>query len=405
MKEKSAIPYIVLLVLTILSQVSAFASTGQETASVFLILPIPESTDEPEVYKNFFFDAISIELDAAGARTISSDIVLNAETATIAYNTDTDKIDDTAIYSFAEQNKADFVLVCVYDSEDRRMRLKFLCYDVKSEQILSEIEEEAPLDLAIDQTIAKSIKQVLRSAQAQIVLVPATEKTANAEESADDPTESDAEDVALVTELETPIQIIENTNPETKSINGTRDQLPVPPISTDGLSTDIQESPARVKRFTLSFGYSPFFPIGKSAEYIKNAQMPALTTGLNFYISRLKIRTGIYSAFCWFEAEGSLAESDNMLIPAGIHIDLTGSGIELISLLLRLSGGPAFFGINVDETGYRFKIVPYALGTIGILAALDDSYGLSLELSFSACFEPDYPIIGYMPGLRFYING
>ena len=371
MRKKTAIYYIVFLVLMIFASVSIYAATGQETASSFLILPVPESADEPEVYKNFFIGAISIELEAAGALIISSDIGLNAETATIAYNADSGKIDDTAIYSFGKDSKADFVLVCVYGSENRRIRLKFLCYDVKEQQIIAEIEEEAPLDLAIDQTIGKSIKQVLRSAKAQIVLVPAAEETATTDDSTDTPTETDnaaestaAAEVAEVTELETPVQNQEDTIPEKEVIADTSDQLPVPPISSDGQSADIQEPPRHIKRFSFSFGYSPFFPIGKSAEYIKNAQMPALTAGLNFYISTLKIRTGIYSAFCWFKAEGSLAESENMLIPAGIHVDLTGSGIELISFLFRLSGGPAFFGINVDETGYRFKILPFALGTI-----------------------------------------
>jgi hypothetical protein len=388
MRKKTANHLIVFLVLMIFASVSIFAATEQETASSFLILSVPESADEPEIYKSFFIDAISIELATAGVLIISSDIGLNAGI----------NVDDSAVFSIANEHKADFVLVCVYGSEERRIRLKFLCYDVKNMQIISEIEEEVPLDLAIDQTIAKSIKQVLRTAQAQIVLVPAEEEAETTEHPTED--SADSAEVVLGTELEAPSQI------EEEIITGTSTELPAPPISSgDDPSTEIQEPPDRIKRFSVSFGYSPFVPIGKSSGYIENAQMPALTTGLNFYVSSLLIRTGIYSALCWFQAAGSLAESDNMLIPAGVHIDLTGSGIEVISFLLRLSGGPAFFGINVDDTGYQFKVLPYALGTIGISAAIGESYGLSLELSFSAFFEPDYPIMGYMPGIRFYING
>lgn len=62
-------------------------------------------------------------------------------------------------------------------------------------------------------------------------------------------------------------------------------------------------------------------------------------------------------------------------------------------------------GEKQTVTSVSSNVLPYVLGTPGTSVALSGAYGLSLEFSYAVFFEPDYPIMGYMPGLSFYISG
>lgn len=411
MKKNGIAGLLIAAIIVALFPFSLSATTGPEPPSQFLIVPIAEISEEAEVYSEFFLEAISIELKSAGIPVISPDA-----TEVGAINAG---ITDAEILALGKDVGADFVLICLFGSTQRKMRLKFSCYDIETGTIVAEVTERIPLDLGLDQTIAESMATILQSAQDRIVYSDSEsdgpDPNANNGDSADD--ESDA------VVLETSSQQDKDTASQQESPESDGDPSPDSAVSSasengstialgdastisSGTNTvpsdEIQSS--RGNRISFSIGYSPFLPVGRSAEYFESAIMPAITTGINLFIAATKIRTGIYSAFCWFTAEGTQISSNNMLIPAGLHVDVTGGGSESIAFLLRLSGGPAFFGVNADEAGYRFKILPYALGTVGISAAFGKTYGMSIELSFSAFFEPDYPIMGYMPGVRLYLS-
>ena len=369
----------ILLIFSFQARVAAL--DRPQYASSFLILPAAVNRDEEDTYSSLFYNLMSFELKSAGVQVLSS----NAVSANTAANivTSTGDADKALIFELGSEKGADFVLSCLYEWDTGKMQISFSCFDIKNSQMVKSISKKVQLDLSFDTIIAESVHSILDAVEDSLVLAAHENETAESEKLSDNGTSRKSEQTA-------------GTYINSEEEKAVRDLTPVETSQIPAGSKD--------KRIALSAGYSPFFPVGRASDYFDKAQMPTLTAVINMYVSVYQIRIGLYGAFCSFKATGTLATSENMLIPAGLNLEFTGNGIERTSFLMRISGGPAIFGVDIDSSGYIYKILPFALATLGTSFSISNTFELLFELSFAAFFEPDYPIMGYMPGIRFLIS-
>lgn len=373
----------VILSLLVISSFQAriAALDQQQYASSFLILPAAINTDEEDTYSGLFYSLMNFELRGAGVQVLSSDAVSENTATNIV--TSAGDADAPSIFELGSESGADFVISCLYEWDTGKMLISFSCFDIKNNQLVKSISKKVQLDLSFDAVIAESVHSILDAVEERLIPTAPEAETTKSENSSDNRADV-ISDQATAEQISSDEEI---SVPDLRSVE-------TPEVLTDSGN----------KLFALSAGYSPFFPVGKASDYFDKAQMPTLTAVINLHVSEFQIRIGLYGAFCSFTASSTQASSENMLIPAGLNLEFTGNGSETTSFLMRISGGPAIFGVDIDDSGFLYKTLPYALATLGTSFSISNTFELLFELSFAAFFEPDYPIMGYMPGIRFLLS-
>jgi hypothetical protein len=282
----------------------------------------------------------------------------------------------------APPQDADFVLEASFTVTGREVRLVFAWYTAGGMRRTQEVTLRGRMDLSLDRLVAEAVRGILRRESASLA-----EAAARRPPPAPAPGEPPADAAPAV------------VDPATA---GAAEGEPSAAPSAESSTT--ARTAGAAKRFELAAGSSLFLPVGRAAEYLKMGVFPSLSASYYFGRRRGRLGVGLCAGANLFRAQGDLASAESVLLPLGLDLRFTTRPDLPLALLVRLSGGAAVLGANLNGSGMLYKTIPYASAGLGLYLWLFRSGGVVLDGTCSVFFEGQIPIVGYAPGFGLYLR-
>lgn len=154
-----------------------------------------------------------------------------------------------------------------------------------------------------------------------------------------------------------------------------------------------------VKPFFLQWEVGPLLAIGDVTQYFTVGFETHIYAAYQFYKQeRFNMNLGLYSGVNYFNAEGSLASSENWLISLGPGFRMAYEVNSRMDLFYRLSLGVSIYSTSTNNMDYMSKIIPYGSLGAGIDINILDYMGCSLFIKYDLFLEGSTPIQSLAPG-------
>jgi hypothetical protein len=259
---------------------------------------------------------------------------------------------------------ADFFVAAMYNVADEEIQLVFTLYDIEEGNRCATASRKTMIDFTLDQIISGVIDELLLSIKHKLARyspvqqTPALEPAHPVVESAPDPTD--------------------------------------PPLKVP-------------KRIEIAAGVAPFLPIGKTSDYFKIGLCTAVHGSYRFNVGSLQLSVGLLTGTYMFKAEGLSGSADTFLLPIGPLIGIIYGYGSPIDLFARFSGGAVLMSVAPSGLDQRLsKILPYAMGAVGLSLGFSSNLGLIAETSFVAFLETAdgslSPLLGFTPAVYLYVH-
>jgi hypothetical protein len=351
-------------------------------------------TGKSDTLEKVLNESMHVALEVAGFRWTTPGV---GWSASAAWPEDGEPSEWSDLYDQGAEESVDLILAAYYQLDGSSVSIDFQLHDVEERKQTFSLKADGKFDLTFDKIVAEAVEEIV----ARSGVSPTHPYTA-----ADAGGEDQAEPVAVAA---TPKENGAGPSPSDASPG---ESEPKPAISTPAVDVGepgiepAKEPPQieKIRRLELSAGFAPFLTVGGASEYFRFGLIPSLYANYRIPVGSGYLAVGIFSGANYFRASGIIATSDSLLIPVGLDFRLAPIGGTRLSLFLRLSGGPAMLILNPNKTGALTKVVPYALGGIGINLAISRWFGFTLDSSFSFFYEQSLPIMGYTPSVYLFIR-
>jgi hypothetical protein len=154
-----------------------------------------------------------------------------------------------------------------------------------------------------------------------------------------------------------------------------------------------------VKHFEIALGCAPFVTTGIASEYFKLGVLPSMSFSYLVQGPRMRLGLGLYTGVNLFTATGSVASSDNFIIPMGLHLRYEIGSERYPCVQFGLSGGPALFLMNSTANGMLTGLTVYGRGSLGVRLPLGRTFGIVVEVGYDVYWEQPSPIMGFSPSV------
>ena len=155
---------------------------------------------------------------------------------------------------------------------------------------------------------------------------------------------------------------------------------------------------------SLGAGFAPFLVIGEARDYFEVGYLASLYGSWRPGLLGSRLGLGFLVGVNYFQVDGAVSGSDNLLLPFGPDLRLTFGGQSLLGFFAHLSGGPAVVAVGVGGSDPRTKVLPYLLGGAGLQVNLSRRLGLAADVSYAVFFEELFPIMGLAPSISLVFN-
>ena len=159
------------------------------------------------------------------------------------------------------------------------------------------------------------------------------------------------------------------------------------------------EGPQDVKHFEIALGCAPFVTTGVASEYFKLGILPSISFSYLFQGQLMRLGLGLYGGVNIFTAVGTVASSDNFIVPMGLNLRYEIGNERYPCVQFGISGGPALFLMNSTANGMLAGLTFYGRGSLGVRLPLGRTFGLTLEAGYDVYWEQPSPIMGFSPSV------
>lgn len=329
-------------------------------ATVFLITIADGEADHP-YYRELINGFVRVELEKAGLRTLTAQQVTTADQVT--YGVDT-------LLELAGAAGANLLAISRFSTREEQIRIDFAWYDVAARVQVAAISRSQALNLSFDRIIQECIAALLLASGSWLSRIPV--RAPQASLASESPPLSADEPLRL---------------PE--------------PVSPGPSAPGLRPKPGR---WELGASSGPFLTVGRASDYFKVGVLPSLCGSIRLGRPDSPWRVGVFGAACWFQAAGAGRQGTAVLAPLGPELRFTSAGERPLGVLLRLSGGPALFSISPEKQASKTKLIPFLMGGMGLLLPLGSRLALALEPVYLVFFEPQAPIMGFIPSGSIYVR-
>ena len=105
----------------------------------------------------------------------------------------------------------------------------------------------------------------------------------------------------------------------------------------------------------------------------------------------------------YFAATGTLASSDNYLIPMGLDLryEIGAGGLRPY---FHLVGGPALLVMVTSTQGTLVDVLPFLKTGIGLEVDIGPRFGVSALVDYDVYFEMPYLLTGFSPSVNMVLH-
>jgi hypothetical protein len=263
-------------------------------------------------------------------------------------------------------------------------------YDPRSGEQLQEVTRRGRKDLVMDRMIREVVSDLLAAVEPSIADLPMRELP--------------AEQV-----LFQPVTAGDGAGgaSSTNSVTGHAPRLlpspdgdsPRPALPSEDGGAAGADQPPSGKHFEIALGCAPFVTTGAASEYFKIGVLPSLSLSYLFQGQLMRLALGLYTGVNWFAATGSVASSDNFIIPLGGSLRFEIGGERQPSVQFGISSGPALFLMDSTANGMLTGLTFYGRGTLGVRLPLGGTFGVTIEAGYDVYWEQPTPIMGFSPSV------
>ena len=333
-------------------------------AKVILLVRSSSPVDNPAL-SALIADSMSMELHAK-----EIDVIPSADLAA----------DDTALRASEERTHADFALSGLYEMTGSAIQLSVRWIDLADMREAGRVSRSGELNLAFDALVASMIDELVEEQRGAIASLPP---------------EAPAVEPPAV-ELPPPAQ------PDLAQAEPVAEPEPAPVASAAEPLPRVAEAPAaktKLAPLAFSVGSAPFiatftarnyFPLGLAVSVSGRYQVRTMGGLLGF---------GLLTGFNGFHGRGEYAQADFYVVPIGVDVlygTLTGGPLDFF---VHLGAGPAVLMAKPALGDLLAKVIPYAVGGVGITWSMFDVLAVSLDASYTCFFDSSAAIMGFTPTL------
>lgn len=260
---------------------------------------------------------------------------------------------------------ASAALVCSYQVDGGQMVFTLTWLDAQSDTSVA-VQTRGPMDLHLDGVILAAMDDLLTKVQAQVSALSARRAALNIPAKPPTPT--------------------------------------LPPAG--GVPSAVGQRPSAVHaahRVLLSGGFAPFVPTGAASYYFAFGYLPSLLASLFLDTPVGPVGIGVYTGMDYFAATGTLASSDNYLIPMGLDLryEIGAGGLRPY---FHLVGGPALLVMVTSTQGTLVDVLPFLKTGIGLEVDIGPRFGVSALVDYDVYFEMPYLLTGFSPSVNMVLH-
>ncbi len=386
---RSRVPVLVLLAI-VLAALPGSAAEPPVRCSVLVILK-STTTEEDTDFRSLMLNALRVEIE-------------DREMTVLEPGTQPPKDEQPWISS--GKMDADFALVAAYTVRQNEAAFELTWYDTAGKKQTQAVSRKVSLDFTLDVTIAAAVVEILDGQKDRISAVrsarvdaarmtaekAAAEKAAGERAAAEKAAaEKAADDKAAAEKAAAERAAIEEAANARAKAEADR---------------KIAEALTRpVRHWGLFAGAGPFLATVEASEYFTLGLSAYLNGQYRFAVPGGLLGIGVATGLHMFRAIGTAGEADSMLIPIGatvVYGTNTGSRFDFHA---HVDGGAAVFLLTPVVSGITaVGAVPYVLGGVGMTFALFENFGLAIDATYVAFFEPGFPIMGFSPSLSLFVR-
>jgi hypothetical protein len=377
-----------LIVLLLAAGNSLRAQEANETVlrrGVILLLDRPQDREVERLFQSIIARSIRWNLERKNLGVIAKDTPSYAEDG-IA--------DPFQLLDTADRNEADYVLLSEYANRGQELEVRMVWYNPQTGERLQEVTRRGRKDLVLDKMIREVVSELLAAVEPSLADLPLRELPAEEPllQTVSAGTVSGGASSANPVNGHAP-----RTLPSTEG--SSTGPAPASEDGADGSGTASSEEPRAVKHFEIALGCAPFVTTGAASEYFKLGVLPSMSLSYLFHGRLIRMGLGLYGGVNIFTAAGSIASSDNYIIPLGLNLRYEIGNERTPCVQFGISGGPALFLMNSTTSGMLTGLTFYGRGTLGVRLPLGRTFGVTIEAGYDVYWEQPSPIMGFSPSV------
>jgi hypothetical protein len=159
-----------------------------------------------------------------------------------------------------------------------------------------------------------------------------------------------------------------------------------------------------VKHWSLLAGGAPFLATVEASQYFTLGLSLNLNAQYRFSVPGGLLGIGLATGMQRFHATGSVGEADSTLVPAGLTFAYGTNTGSRFDFFVHADGGAALFILQPVVGNRSMGVVPYVLGGVGMTIALFDAFGIAIDATYTAFFQPGFPIMGFSPSVALFLR-
>jgi hypothetical protein len=348
--------------LLLLSAVAGSAEGNAPRQAKVIILVRSSSPEDNPALSALIADSMSMELHA---REI--DVIPSTDLAA----------DDTALRALEEKTHADFALSGVYEVTGSAVRLSVGWIDLADMREAGRASRSGELNLAFDDLVAGIVDELVEGQRDAIAaLLPEAPSAGPAPSAQPEP--------------EVPAEPPAPAGPVTAASAA----APAPPVIEPPAGKE-----ARLAPLAFSIGSAPFIATFTALNYFPLGFAVTLNGRYQMRVTGGFLGIGILTGVSGFSGRGAYTQADFYVVPIGVDVlygTLTGGRFDFF---VHVGAGPAVLAAKPASGNLLAKVIPYALGGVGISWAMIDILAVSLDASYTCYFDSSAAIMGFTPSL------
>jgi hypothetical protein len=388
-------------VLLVLSSVTATAQSEKPTTQTkpsVLIVSLPLQGPRDEGVRKVLASAMRFQLERLGTQSLL--FATTDEEALVQDLLGGREADPralaTSLIEFVSGLNHDFLALAGYIKEQEQIQVSFFIADLQRGEILASASRRARIDFSLDEAMIETLRGMMPRAEGRIREV-AGRKAAEAAEVAE--TQAEAEETVAEQRIE---------GGDATGSARLPGELPVAEV----------EKEERFRPFEFSIGFSPFVPVGVAADVFSLGYAPFVYGSYRIPLSAGVLGLGVYTGLNVFDSEeAGIASYFHYLVPLGLDVRYTTSGVSRLGLFARAGIGTA---INVSDFSSLpaiaqeglSRFLAYGSGGVGAMFAFSQSVGIAIDVMYETFvyfyqeesgggIKTDW-IMGFVPSIYLY---
>jgi hypothetical protein len=378
-----------ILIVLLLSAGSALqAQEDGETVlrrGAILLLDRPQDREVERLFRSIIARSIRWNLERKNLGVIAKNTPSYAEDGIM---------DPFQLLDTEDRNTADYVLLSEYANRGQELEVSMVWYDPRTGERLQEVTRRGRKDLVLDKMIREVVSELLSAVEPSLADLPIRELPA--EQSLFQPAS-----VGTVSGAASSAGPASGHAPQHLPSPGGVSPRPLPPSEGGGSEegTASAEGSQPVKHFEIALGFAPFVTTGAASEYFKLGMLPSMSLSYLFQGQLMRLGLGLYGGVNIFTAVGSVASSDNLIVPIGLNLRYEIGNERYPCVQFGISGGPALLVMDSTTNGMLAGLTFYGRGSLGVRLPLGRTFGLALEAGYDVYWEQPSPIMGFSPSV------